>query len=144
MTDEPRTPPFAQQRLVFVALLAGMVAYAGAAAIVLRQNDGRGLAPAPIPALGNVTVWAGAGLATAAMIVRARLHAIAAAASSAARRAARFRATLVPLAMLEGGCLLGITTWLLDGRIDPGLIVAAVMLGLAVLIVPFREPDEPA
>lgn len=137
--DRP-TIPFAAQRLVFFALLLGMVAYTVAVAVLLQQL-GKGLADEPVPRLDDVVVFTGLGLAIAAMLIRRRLQAGCERLAGAERGAARFRATLVPLAMLEGGCLFGTTTWLLSGRPVPGLVVAMVLLSLAILIVPFRDPD---
>ena len=54
---------------------------------------------------------------------------------------ARFRGTLVSLALLEGGCLFGLCVWLLNGNAVPGLAAAMALLSLAVLIVPFTDPD---
>jgi hypothetical protein len=132
--------PFALQRLVFFALLLGMVAYTVVTAVLL-QTFGKGLAESPIAGLDDVAVFAGLAMATGAMLVRRSLQRRAELLPAAERSHARFRATLVPLAILEGGCLLGTTTWLLNGRPVPGLVVGMVLLSLAVLIVPMRDPD---
>lgn len=137
--DRPSIP-FASQRIVFFALLFGMVAYTIAAAVLLQQT-GKGLAEEPVPGLDDVAMFAGLAFAAGAMFLRRQLHGTAERQSGAARSAARFRATLVPLAILEGGSLLGTTTWLLNGRPVPGLVVAMVLLSLAILIVPLRDPD---
>jgi hypothetical protein len=42
--------------------------------------------------------------------------------------------------MLEAGCLMSLTAWLLNGNPVPGLVVAMVLLSLAILIVPMRDP----
>jgi len=91
--------------------------------------------------LDTVAIAAGVAIAGAALIVRRMLQAAAARQTGAPRAMASFRATLVPIAILEGGCLLGLTTWLLNGNPVPGLVVALVLLSLAVLIVPFSDPD---
>lgn len=137
--DRPSIP-FAAQRLVFFALMFGMVAYTVAAAVLLQQS-GKGLAEEPLPVLEDVALFAGLAFAAGAMFLRRRLHGAAERHGGAARSAARFRATLIPLAILEGGSLLGTTTWLLTGRPVPGLVVAMVLLSLAILIVPLRDPD---
>lgn len=136
------TPPFATQRVVFFALLMGVLGFAAVVAVMLDQNGGKGLAAAPIDALDTMAIVVGAGLATAAMLVRRRLQTGTTQLEGEARAAASFRATLVPLAMLEGGSLLGLTTWLQNGRPVPGLVVALVLLSLAITIVPFTDPDE--
>lgn len=131
--------PFAMQRLVFLALLAGIAIYAVVVAVMLQQT-GKGLAESPIEVLDTVAIFAGVGLAAAAMLVRRKPRADAERLTGAPRAMASFRATLVPIAILEGGCLLGLTTWLLNGNPVPGLVVALVLLSLAVLIVPFSDP----
>lgn len=134
-------PTFAQQRLVCVALLLGMTFYAVVAGIVLSQNEGRGLAHTPIEILETVVVIVGASLAIAAFAVRAALQRAAERADPDERAVRRFHASLVPLALLEGGCLFGITVWLLNGRPVPSLVVAMVLLALAIVVVPFSDPD---
>jgi len=61
---------------------------------------------------------------------------------SATRAGARFRAVLVPMAMLEGGALLGITVWMISGAAVPNLVVALVLFALMIALVPLRDPDE--
>lgn len=137
------TPPFGTQRVVFFALLMGVLGFAAVVAVVIDQNGGRGLAAAPIEVLDTAAIVVGAGLAVASLLVRRRLQTSAAQLAGAARAAARFRATLVPLAMLEAGSLFGLTTWLQNARAVPGLVVALVLLSMAITIVPFTDPDEP-
>ena len=48
---------------------------------------------------------------------------------------------LVPLAILEGGCLFATTVWMLTGNAVPSLAVALVMLAIAIALVPFSDPD---
>lgn len=136
------TPPFATQRVVFFALLMGVLGFAAVVAVVIDQNGGKGLAAAPIDALDTVAIVVGSGLAVASLLARRRLHGSASQLAGEAQAAARFRATLVPLALLEGGSLLGLTTWLQNGRPVPGLVVALVLLSLAITIVPFTDPAE--
>jgi len=133
--------PFAMQRVVFLALLLGMVFYTVAAAVLLQTVDGGGLATEPVPLLDDLAAWFGLAALAGAVVLHRALRARAARLDGAARTAARFRATLVPLAVLEGGCLFGVTTWLLNGCTVPGLVVALVLLSAAVLIVPFTDPD---
>ncbi|MCA8952227.1 MAG: hypothetical protein KDE27_22140 [Planctomycetes bacterium] len=142
MTDSP--PPFAAQRVLFLMLLLGMTAYSIGAAVVLQTNDGRGLADQPIPELDSVVIAVGIGTAVAAVAVRALLRRRAAGQPSPERGRTRFLAVLIPLATLEGGCLLGVTAWLLNGNAVPGLAVALVLLAIAIAIVPFRDPDADA
>jgi hypothetical protein len=139
---EPKALPFAAQRIVYFALLMSMVVYSIVPAVVLQQNGGKGLAETPLASLDTTAIALGALLAVAAVVVRSKLHAKAAQQRGAQRTNALFRATLVPLAMLEAGCLMSLTAWLLNGNPVPGLVVAMVLLSLAILIVPMRDPDE--
>lgn len=140
MAIEPPALPFAVQRIVYFALIMSMVCYAVVPAVVLQQNGGKGLAEVPLPMLDTVAMTLGAALGVAAIFVRGKLHTVAAAQAGAARARALFRATLVPLAMIEAGCLLGLTAWMMNGNPVPGLVVALVLLSLAILIVPLRDP----
>jgi hypothetical protein len=144
MTDERPPLPFAQQRIVFLAILSSVAMFVVAAAVVLQTGDGKGLGGDPIPMLDTVALAAGAAVALAAFALRPALQRAAEAATGAARSHARFRATLIPLALLEGGCLLGIVTWMLNGNAVPGLVVALVLFAAAVAIVPFTDSDAGA
>jgi hypothetical protein len=134
--------PFAQQRLVLVALLLGMTMYAIAAGIVLQTNDGKGIGGDAVPPfLETIVLVAGVALAAASFQLRSVLTRRAAAAEAEARSAMRFQSRLIPIAMLEGGCLFAITVWLLTGNTVPSLVVALVLLSLAIAQVPFQDPD---
>lgn len=138
--DRP-APSFAQMRIVYFGLLMGMVGYAVAAAVVLQGQDGKGLATEPIPLLDAIASAAGGALAVAAFAARAVMRGRLAGKAGAELAAARHAATLLPLAMLEGGCLFCITVWLLNGHPVPPLVVALVLLALAIVVVPFSDPD---
>lgn len=134
--------PFAAQRVVFLALLLGMTAYAVAVAVVLQVNEGKGIATAPIPELDAFVVVAGVAFAGTALLLRSKLRSAAERLTGPDRSGAQFRATLIPLAMIEGGCVFGTTVWLLNGNPVPGLVVAMVLLALAIYLVPFADPDQ--
>jgi hypothetical protein len=134
-------PSFALQRAVFLALLGGMVAYAIVVAVVLQTNGGRGLAATPIELLDTIALAVGATNAVMALVLRAILAGKVAGTPHAGQPGARFAATLVPLAMLEGGCVLALTAWLLNGTMFPNLAVAVVLLLVALVGVPFTDPD---
>jgi hypothetical protein len=136
--------PFFQQRLVFFALLFGMAMFAVVVAVVLQTGDGTGLGGEPMPMLDMVSIALGAAMAVAAFVARGTLQRRAAAATGAARSHARFRATLVPLALLEGGVLFCLTVWLLNGVAVPPLVVALVLFAAAIAIVPLHDPDAGA
>jgi hypothetical protein len=134
-------PSFAQQRVVFLALLGGMVAYGVVVALVVQSNEGRGIGGAPIEALDFVTLGLGAVATAAALVLRAMLHGRAGSRPREQRAAARFTATLLPLAILEGGCMLALTAWLLNGTMFPNLAIAMLLLLVAIVVVPLHDPD---
>jgi hypothetical protein len=134
-------PTFAQQRLICLALLLGMIAFTIVVAAVLQQNEGKGLGAEPVAFLDDAVVFVGASMALAAFLVRSLLRKQAERAEPPSRAMARFRAVLVPLACLEGGCLFGLVVWMLNGNAVPALATALCLLSLAVLVVPFTDPD---
>lgn len=136
------SPTFAQQRLICFALLMGVGAFALVVAFLLQQNGGAGLSPEVDPMLGTLVLVVGPSMAVAALGMRSVLRRKADAAPVATRAMARFRAVLVPMAMLEGGALLGITVWMLSGAAVPNLVVALVLLALMIALVPLRDPDD--
>ncbi|MBL8748895.1 MAG: hypothetical protein JNK78_07035 [Planctomycetes bacterium] len=137
----PSTIPFAQQRLVCVMLLVGIVLYSIGAAVALQVNDGKGFSP-DLPAEIGLVCWAlGGGLLVAAFVVRAALLRAVENAPPAERAARRFPALLAPIAILEGGALFGITIWMLLGDPVPGLVVACVLFAAAVFLIPLSDPD---
>lgn len=133
--------PFAMQRIVFFGLLFGMTAYAIAAAIMLQQNGGHGLGTAPVPWLDDAALQVGIVSAVLALLLRVGLGFLANRRSGARRAGLLFHRTLVPLILLEGGCLTGITAWLINGNAVPALAVALVLLAFAIAIVPFQDPN---
>lgn len=140
MTEQP-SPPFAVQRLLFVALLLGMVAPAIVFAAVLASNDWRGLGDPPVPELGWAATLFGIAIAPIALLLRGRKLAAAEAAPPERQGMLRFQARLLPIAMLEGAVLLNLVAWLLNGTVLPTVPVAVVLSGLAVVLTPFSDPD---
>lgn len=145
---QAKAPPFAQQRILFFAMAMGVVAMAVVIG-VLANEIGPTAPGAPPPAqlppddLLGVFVWPFAAVhATAAFAVRRYLHGKADAAEGEARRMFRFRATLVPLALLEGGALFGLVAWLTAKNEQPGLIAALVLLAAMLAIIPLQDRDE--
>jgi hypothetical protein len=134
-------PTFAQQRLIAVALLLGMTFFAVVVAVVLQTNSGKGLAAEPIEVLDTVVLVVGASMAVTAFVLRSLLTAAAERAAPDQRPLQRFRAVLVPLATIEGACLFALTVWMLNGKTVPTLVVAMVLLALAIVMVPFHDPD---
>jgi hypothetical protein len=135
-------PTFAQQRLILMALLVGMAIYTIAIAVVLLTNDGKGLSPEFFADRDWIVPVLAASMATGAMVLRGSLQRGADALTGDARSAARFRATLIPVALLEGGCLIGLSAWLITGRSVPHLVTALVLLAIAIAIVPFSDSDR--
>ena len=138
----PKAPPFAIQRLILMAMIIGMTMFLIVAGVILQTNDGIGLADPPLEILDTVAGAAGTALIVAGLAIKALLSGRAARMESAERNAAMFRARLIPIAVLEGACLLCTVTWLLNGNAVPALAVALVALAAAIAIVPFRDPDE--
>ena len=137
----PASPSFATQRLVCIALLVGMTTFAIVVAVLLHQNEGRGLADRPMPELDDAVVFVGIGAGLVALLLRSLLHKLAERSAPEQRSMARFRGTLLSLALLEGGCLFGLCVWMLNGNAVPGLAVALALLSLSVVLVPFTDPD---
>ena len=142
MSPERPGLPFAHQRLVFFGLVLGMVMYAVAVAVILQVGEGRGLAAAPIEVLDTLVLAVGGASAFGALMLRSLLQRQVEAAHGAERSHARFRAALVPVALLEGGVLFALTAWLLNGNAVPHLVAAMVLLALAIALVPFGDPDR--
>jgi hypothetical protein len=144
MINERPPIPFAQQRILYFAILLGVAMFVVMVAVLQQTNDGKGLGAEPIAALDTAVIALGLAAAVSAFAVRGPLVRRAEQATGSARSHARFRATLVPLAILEGGSLFGIVTWMLNGDPVPGLVVALVLLAGAIAIVPLRDPDAGA
>lgn len=134
-------PPFAAQRIVFLALLLGPTMFAVVAGVVLQTNDGKGMSEEPLEILDTVSIALGAAAAIGAFAVRAALRKMAAGKQGDDRKRAMFASRLVPLAILEGASLFGIVIWMLNGNAVPPLAVAMVVLAIAIAITPFSDPD---
>jgi hypothetical protein len=135
-------PPFATQRILFFALFLGVTMFAIAAGILIQTRDGKGLADPPIVVLDDVVIIVGAFTLVGAFAMRALMHRRAARLDGQARGGAKFMATLLPLAMLEGGCLLGVVAWMLNGNAVPNLVVTLVLMSIAIALIPLRDPAE--
>ncbi len=142
MSGEPKPLPFATQRLVALALLLAMLLFGGVTFAVWHGNGGKGLGEQPEPGLDAAAIAVGIASVLGAAVMRMVLGRAVANATGAARSHARFGATLVPLAILEGSCLFGLTIWLLNGNPVPGGIVAGAAFAIAVAMVPLHDPDE--
>ena len=142
-TNERTPPPFAQQRLICVALLLGMASYATVVAVILMQNGFQGLATEYIGWLDLAVPGVGLLCAVLAWLTRRFLSAAAAAQFGAARGHAMFRANFIPIAIAEAGCLFGLTGWLLNANAMPHLVTALVLISLAIWFLPMRDPDAP-
>ena len=134
--------PFAMQRLVFFALLFGMAMFTICVAVMLQSNDGKGLLSPPMLELNIAVIAAGITAAAVALLLRALLGRRAEATPKEQRAAARFRATLVPLTLLEGACMFALVAWLLNGNPVPNLVVGLGVMSVALAIVPMQDPDQ--
>ncbi|HEX6810875.1 MAG TPA: hypothetical protein VF384_04555 [Planctomycetota bacterium] len=142
MTTNERTPPtFAQQRVISLGLLLGMLSYGMVVAVMLIQNGNQGMATEHIEWLDIAVPATGVACAVLAVLIRRAVSASAAPLFGAARSNAMFRATLVPMAIVEGGCLFSLTAWLLNANMLPHLATALVLLTLSISFMPFRDPD---
>jgi hypothetical protein len=142
MNGGPRNASFAQQRLIAFALLFGVGAYALVAAIVLQQNDGKGLQPDLPPELADVALLLGPAMLVAGLVLRVVMNRRAEALPVDERAPLRFQALLLPMGVLEAGALFGITVWMLSGKAVPSLVIALVLFAAMIAIVPLRDPDE--
>jgi hypothetical protein len=137
----PAGSSFAQQRLIGLALVLGMVLYIVAVAVMQQVGDGKLPAVGPIAILDTLVPIVGAAVAVGAFLLRRSLRGRAETKTGLMRSAARLQALLVPLALLEAGCLLATTAWWLNGAPVPHLATALVLLALAIAIVPLQDPD---
>lgn len=141
MSTGPRLS-FAMQRMVCFALLFGMVMFTIAVAVMLQVNDGKGLLQPPLIELNIPVIGTGIAAGLSALLLRSVLSRRAEAAPKEQRAGARFRATLVPLALLEGACMFALVAWMMNGNAVPNLVVALCVMSVAIAIVPMRDPDQ--
>ena len=142
-TNERTPPPFAQQRLICLVLLLGMVSYATVVAVMLLQNDFEGLATEYIAWLDIVVPSVGLACVILAFLTRRLLSAAAESQFGFARGNAMFRANFIPIVIAEGGCLFSLTAWLLNATTLPHLVTALVLLSISIWFLPRRDPDAP-
>jgi hypothetical protein len=140
MQQPPGGLPFAHQRIVFLTMLLSAMMYIVVIA-ALQQVGGIRPFEKPLPVFDTIVPVLAATIATGALLLRSVQRQTAEALAGAERQAARFRATLVPLAMVEAGCLFAATAWWLNGTAVPHLVAALVLLSIAIAIVPFQDPD---
>jgi hypothetical protein len=133
--------PFAGQRIVCVALVFGMLMYAIVAGVMLQMNEGNGIAEAPIEELNLIAMILGAALGAGAIAARLTLNKRAEAVAKEDRGNLRLLSRLVPIAIIEAGCLFAITAWMLNGQAVPALAVACILLSIAIAMIPLHDPD---
>ena len=133
--------PFAGQRMICVALVLGMAMYAVVVGVILKLNDGVGMTEEPIEVLDTIALIVGIAVAVLAVFARILIAKKAATADKGQRATPRFLSLVVPLVLLEGGCLLAITVWMLNGNAVPALAVACVLLSIAIAMIPLQDPD---
>ena len=132
---------FEDQRMVCLALVISVVLYAIVAGFALQSNEGQGLSEEPLEILETLTILLGATFSVAAILVRVMMNKRAARSDQDNRSKLRFQANFLPLAMLQTGGLVAITTWLFNGKAVPALVIACILLSLAIAMMPLRDPD---
>lgn len=131
-------PPFVTQRLICFCLVISVTIYAVVAALVLQVHQGQGLLD-EVPDVLPFFIWGGCiACALAAGVTRLLFAHHARHGEQHVRGRMRFLSRLAPLAMLEMGCIAGITGWLLSGDAVPGLALACVLLAFAIALVPLK------
>lgn len=135
------TPSFAQQRIIFFTLPLGVIGFAIAIG-VMHADPELAKAFAGGDPLGEAVWPVAAGAGVVAFGLRRMLQGWTDGLAGAQRRRMRMRATLLPLAVLEGGALFALVAWLLSGEEQPGLVAALVLLAAMLAIAPLRDPDE--
>lgn len=133
--------PFAGQRMICMALVLGMAMYAVVVGLILKLNDGVGMIEEPIEVLDTIALVVGIAVAVLAVFARILLAKKAATGDKDQRATPRFLSLVVPLVLLEGGCLLAITVWMLNGNAVPALAVACVLLSIAIAMIPLQDRD---
>lgn len=127
--------------MICFAMVAGMTLFLLVAGVLLESSDGVGLAEEPIESLDTLCMLLGAAMTVGAISSRVILGRRAASLEQPMRSRVQTSSRIIPIAMLEGACLLATVTWLLNGTAVPALVVACVMLSLAIAMVPIRAPD---
>ena len=139
--EDYKAPTFAIQRIIFFVLLMGMTMFLIITAVILQMKDGKGLAEEPLEPLNIASMVIAGSMISMAFVTRGSIGKRAELASGDERNRLRFVSRLVPVVMLEGGCLFGTLTWLLNGQAVPALVAALVCLAIAIAIVPFTDPE---
>ena len=122
-------------RLIQVAILAGSALFALVIAFLggermLQSDPG---ADDPIPLLALVACCVGGVTLPIGLVLRSILAARVAQQSGPGRDQAVVQATLVPLAIVEGGILLNLVIWLMSGNPLPTAPVAGVLFLVAAI-----------
>ena len=134
-------PPFAQQRLVCIALIIAMAVMAAVFALVLEPGQ---LLVEPLASQTLVTInWvAGVVALLAAVTVRIFFRSRAEAAKAEDRAKWYYLSSIVPIAILEGGFMLGMVSWVLTGETLPALAFASLQFVFALSFVPLTDPNK--
>ena len=137
-------PSFSDQRMICIALVFGIAMYAIVVGVILKMNEGIGLSDEPIEVLDTVALAVGITVAVVALLIRWIFIKKAEATAKEDRARPRLLSRIIPLTIIEGGGLLAITIWMLNGNAVPSLAVACVLLSLAIALIPLTDPDANA
>lgn len=138
-------PEAVRRRTACAALPVSVVLVALAIAILHQDPEFvRSVAGGLGKELAGIVWPVAAGAAALAVAVRRVMHRRIAGAGGAGRRGAahgraRLLATIVPLAILEAGALVGLLQWMVAVDPRPGLVAALVLLAAMMAMVPWRE-----
>ena len=130
--------------MICIALVFGIAMYAIVVGVILKMNEGIGLSDEPIEVLDTVALAVGITVAVVALLIRWILIKKAEATAKEHRARPRLLSRIIPLTIIEGGGLLAITIWMLNGNAVPSLAVACVLLSLAIALIPLTDPDADA
>ena len=135
-------PPFAQQRLVAIALILAMALMGGVPALVLEPGKVLVNEAAEWPYLKMVS-WIFCALTlVAAIAARMFAHSRAQDAKGEERAKYFYMSSLLPIVILEAGFMFGFFTWIVTGEALPGLVFACLQFAIALACVPFTDPNK--
>ena len=135
-------PPFAQQRLVAIALILAMALMAGGVGLLLTPGKDLVNVVGESPYL-TTTSWTVSVLALLAAVAT-RLFARSRAENAKGEDRAKFfyMSSLLPIVILEAGFTLSLFTWVLTDEAVPGLVLACLQFAIALACVPLTDPNK--
>ena len=141
MTFKFAAPPFGAQRIICIALVAGQVMYAIVVGIcVLTDIDLQPQEQDSLELLDSLLTYAAVPMAIIGVVLRSLLTNYANRLAGSKRLDVRSMSRILPLALIEGACLLAITIYLLNQSIL-ALPIIGVLLAIGISWIPFRDID---